>query len=368
MEKSFYDNLAQVSLNGDTLSVDLCKKILESSEIELLPLLNAAYQIRKKYWERDVLIHILDNVQNGFCPEDCHYCAQSKISKAIIERYPFKSYEEIMQEAEQAYKRGAFRHCLVFSGKGPNDQRIAELVKIIKDIKSKYPMEVCVSPGTISPEQAVVLKQAGLNRLNHNINTSKRHYPQICTTHTYMDRLNTIKAAKKVGLQVCSGVIIGMGEDADDIIEMALTLRNINADSIPINFFIPIEGLPLKASKVLSPDFGLRVLCLFRFLNPSADIRIAAGRELHFRNMEVMTLFPCNSLFLNGYLNAMGSSDKKTLRMIKDAGFEIKSEYNIDDLLNHKDIKTIEIDRQINTINLKGKKDLHPSCYNTEAT
>jgi biotin synthase len=329
----FYDNLVEQSLRGDFFPIQTCEDILHADSVELLPLLEAAFTVRKKFWGRSVKIHILNNVQNGLCDQDCQYCAQSRQSQVPIETYPMKSDADIMTEAQKAYEKGAFRYCMVFSGKGISDKRIQHIARLVKEIKQRYPIEVCVSPGIITHEQAKVLKAAGLNRLNHNINTSEALYPRICSTHSYQDRMATLKAAKAVELQICSGVIIGMGEATDDIITMAATLRELQVESIPVNFFMPMKGLPLAHQQALSPTYCLRVLCLFRFLNPKSEIRVAAGREYYLRHMEVMAFYPANSLFLQGYLNAKGANRLKTLQMLKDAHFTIESDKELDDLI-----------------------------------
>ena len=334
MDRSFYNHLAENSIDNNLIADEICRKILVSDDIELLPLLNAAYEVRKKYTGKSVTIHIIDNVQNGLCSQDCRYCAQSKSSQAAITPYALKPDQEILAAAKEAYDSGAFRHCLVFSGSGPSQKRIEHLAGLVKEMKSKFhPMQICVSPGFVNKEQALILKEAGLDRLNHNLNTSERFYPQICSTHDYAKRLETLQAAKETGLQICSGVIIGMGETTEDVLEAAKTLREIKPDSLPVNFFIPIDGIALNQPPDLTPEYCLRVLCLYRFLNPRAEIRIAAGREIHLRSMEVMALYPANSLFMDGYLNTQGSKRVETLRMIKDAGFTIESEKNLDDLL-----------------------------------
>ena len=312
-----------------------CARVLSDTSLEILPLLDAAYQVRKSYFGQEVRVHILNNAQNGHCQEDCHYCAQAKSSKADIEEYGIKSDEEMLQEARTAYSKGASCYCMVFAGRRASQSRIDRLKRILAQIKSEFPgKEICVSTGFVTNEGAVELKQAGLDRLNHNLNTSEAYYPHICTTHTFADRLNTLLAAKSAGLKVCSGMIVGMGEEHADIIDVAKRLRALKAESIPVNLLVPIEGNVLSPQESnLTPDFILRILCLFRFLNPASEIRVAAGRELHLRSMEVMALYPANSLFLQGYLNAKGSSNARTLRMIKDAGFSIKSEIDLDELL-----------------------------------
>jgi biotin synthase len=335
MNKFNYKELRDMAFSEKTLDNKLCEDILTSSEIDLLPLLEAAYEVRQKYWGKKVNVHIINNVQNGGCSQDCSYCVQSKNSHAEIETYSMKSEVQIMKEAKTAYESGAFRHCMVFSGPKPSKSRIDKLVEIIKKIKDTYNIQVCVSPGFVDYDDALTLKKAGLNRLNHNLNTSERYYSSICSSHTFKDRINTIKAAKSAGLEICSGCIIGMGEDEKDIINIAKTLHELKIESIPINFFLPIQGLPLKTQQHLTPEYCLRALCLFRFLNPRAEIRIAAGREVHLRSMQAMALFPANSLFMEGYLNSEGSNAIDTLQMIKDAGFTINSDKRIEEIINN---------------------------------
>ena len=333
IDADFYVSLASDALDGEEISDQRAEQILLDADIEVLPLLNAAYTVRKQYWGKTVQVHILNNAANGKCPEDCSYCTQGKNSSVDIEEYPMKSPAEIMNEARLAYENGAFRYCMVFSGRGPSTTRTDELAQLVRDIKAAYPLEVCVSAGLLDDAKAAVLADAGLDRLNHNLNTSEEHYAEICTTHTYQDRLDTLLAAKRNGIETCSGLIAGMGEPASDLVEIAKTLRRIEAESIPVNFLLPFEGNDLVEPVGLSPEYVLRVLCMFRFTNPAAEIRIAAGREFHLRSMEVMSLYAANSLFLAGYLNAKGAASNRTYEMITDAGFEIVSDFSAGDLV-----------------------------------
>jgi len=362
MDRSFYVDLAHQSLDGQELDNALCTRILGDGSLEILPLLDAAYQVRKKYFGQEVRVHILNNAQNGHCKEDCHYCAQAKSSTADIEEYGMKSDAEMLEEARTAYAKGASCYCMVFAGRQASQSRIDRLKRVLTQIKSEFPnKEICVSTGFVTNEGAVELKQAGLDRLNHNLNTSESHYPNICTTHTFADRLNTLLAAKGAGLKVCSGMIVGMGEENADIIDVAKRLRSLKAESIPVNLLVPIEGnllSPLESN--LTPDFILRTLCLFRFLNPASEIRVAAGRELHLRSLEVMALYPANSLFLQGYLNAKGASNARTLHMIKDAGFSIKSEIDIADLLDEGVLQYDQVSDGSKAL-LKTIKELRPA-------
>ena len=224
------------------------------------------------------------------------------------------------------------------------------LARLIRKIKEDYPLQVCVSAGLLDEEKAQTLRDAGLDRLNHNINTSEKRYGEICTTHTYQDRADTLAAARKAGLQLCSGLIAGMGEEPEELIEIARTLSDVGAESIPVNFLVPIEGNVLVEPKGLNPEYCLRILCLYRFTNPTAELRAAGGREGHLRSMEVMALYPANSLFLDGYLNARGAENSRVLRMIRDAGFDIKSDVPLDDLIDDDVFRIDESERVLKTI------------------
>ena len=351
METTFYRELTDISLSDELFSDATCEKLLTASETELLPLLDAAYRVRKTYFQNEVQLHILNNAQNGYCPEDCGYCAQASTATTDIDAYPLKPDAEILEEAKRAYESGAYRYCIVMSGRGPSPKRVAHLAELIRTVKTHYPIEVCLSAGLIDVASARALKSAGLDRLNHNLNTSETHYPKICSTHTYQDRMETLQAAQTVGLACCSGVIVGMGESTDDIVKVAKALRQLEVASLPVNFFLPISGTQLSefittepnVPTPLTPDYCLRMLCLFRFLNPRAEIRVAAGREHHLRSMEVMALYPANSMFVEGYLNAEGSATSRTLEMIRDAGFTVKTNADTTTQRNLKDAEKRDV-------------------------
>ncbi|MDX1776098.1 MAG: biotin synthase BioB [Desulfobulbales bacterium] len=355
----WYQNLAEAAISGELLPQETCENLLSDNRIELLPLLAAAYQVRKHFHGKEITVHIINNVSNGLCSEDCNYCPQSKDSSAEITTYTEKSAAEIIAEAEHAYRAGAHRYCMVYAGRRPSRQRAERIAGLIENIKARYPIEVCVSAGIMDEESTRLLKRAGLDRLNHNLNTSARQYEKICSTHTFADRLSTLKAARKAGLQVCSGIIAGMGETPEELIELALMLRELEARSIPINYLLPIAGNKLARAQNLSPQYCLRILCLFRFLNPQAEIRTAAGREYHLRSMEVMSLYPANSLFMDGYLNTRGKSRKETLQMIVDAGFTIRSDKSAEELLAQETIPTRK--GNVSIPGLKSDADLHPA-------
>ena len=312
-DRDLYAELARNALAGIAPSEERSLWILDGPDVELLPLLQAAYEPRRQAFGRKVKIHVLNNVQNGLCPEDCGYCSQNKHSKAAIRKYAMKSDEQILAEAEAAAKAGASRYCMVLSGRSPTIERTRRIGNLIREIKSHWPIEVCLSAGLMGDEHAQILSRAGLDRMNHNLNTSERHYPSITESHSYADRVATLQAAKRNGIAACSGLIVGMGEESIDIVDVAFRLREFEVPSIPVNFLIPIEGNQLQHDGSLSPERCLRTLCLMRFINPSAEIRIAGGREGHLRTMQPFSLYPANSLFVEGYLTTRGDARRRDL-------------------------------------------------------
>lgn len=288
MDIQWYQALTEAGIEGKLLEESIYSCLLTDDRVELLSLLDSAFKVRRHFHGKTVTVHIINNVSNGLCSEDCNYCPQSKSSTAEIVEYPEKSKDEILEEAKQAYEAGAYRYCMVYAGRRPSRKRTERIADLVKTIKSQYPIEVCVSAGIMDAESTELLKKAGLDRLNHNLNTSSTQYEKICTTHTFTDRLNTLKAARKADLEVCSGIIAGMGESPGELIELALMLHELEAKSIPINFLLPIAGNKLRTAGNLSPDYCLKILCLFRFINPQAEIRTAAGREYHLRSVEVI--------------------------------------------------------------------------------
>jgi biotin synthase len=319
-----YARLAEQALQDEPPSESEALWILDGEDVALLPLLHAAFAPRERHFGRRVMVHVLNNVQNGLCPEDCGYCSQSRDSEAAIRKYAMKSDEAIYAEAEAAARAGASRYCMVLSGRGPTLAATRRLAEVIRGVKERYPIEVCLSVGLLDEEHARILADAGLDRLNHNLNTSASRYPEICSTHTYEDRVRTLGAAKKCGIETCSGLIIGMGEQSADILEVALHLRELEVPSIPVNFLIPIDGNPVQNDGSLDPERCLRALCLMRLVNPRAEIRVAGGREGHLRHLGALALWPANSLFVEGYLTTRGDDVDETYRMIRDAGFEVE--------------------------------------------
>ena len=318
-----YATLAECALRDEPPTLEEARWILDGSDVALLPLLEAAAAPRRRHFGNKVMVHFLNNVQNGLCPEDCGYCSQNRDSKATIKKYAMKGEAEILAEAEHAARAGATRYCMVLSGRGPSLEATRELAAIVREVKARWPIEVCLSVGLLGEEHARILADAGLDRLNHNLNTSEAHYEQVCTTHTFADRVQTLLAAKTCGIELCSGLILGMGERSDDVVDVAFKLRELEVPSIPVNFLVPIEGNQLVSDGSLTPRRCLRALALMRLVNPRAEIRACGGREGHLRSLNPLALWPANSLFVEGYTTTRGEGIIETYRMIREAGFEV---------------------------------------------
>jgi biotin synthase len=317
--------LADKAIAGQVLSHEDCLNILHCPDQHILALLDAAYQVRYHFCGRRVHLHMLINAKSGLCPEDCHYCSQSKISTADIEKYPLVSQQKLLEGAKRAKASRSLRYCIAISTRGATDREIDYISSAVRRIKQEVDIRICCTVGIISQEKARRLYEAGVEQLNHNLNTSERYYPEICTTHTYQDRVNTLLAARGAGLKLCTGAIFGQGETEADIIDVAFALRELHPQSIPVNFLLAIPGTPLAHMKnTLKPYACLRILCLMRFLNPSQEIRVSAGREVHLRSLQPLALYPANSVFVSGYLTTPGQDYKETWQMIEDLGFELE--------------------------------------------
>lgn len=302
-------------------------KILNTPDEEMDQLIAEAEKLRRKYKGDNVGIHILTNARSGNCSQDCAYCAQSCRSNADIDKYRWVSDEKLFKDNDFVNKNHLARHCIGLSGMKFTDDEILELAERIKTMKATG-THLCCSIGFLTEKQARILKDAGLNRINHNLNTSRSYYSHICSTHTFDQRVKNIKMLQSIGFEICSGGIIGMGESKEDIVDMLLELKEINPEAIPINFLLPIKGTPFENvdTSILTPNYCLKVLCLARLLVPQADIRCAAGREIYFRGDEKRLLSVVNSIFASGYLTEDGQGIKDTIKAITDAGFTYEIE------------------------------------------
>ena len=298
--------------------------ILNLKNDELPELLNIVYVLRKKYKGNRVGVQLLTNARSGNCSQNCAYCAQSIVSKADIKKYTLVSSEKILGDGNLVLNKNLARHCLGLSGIRFSDAEINEFANEIIKLKKETQTPICCSIGLLTLEQAKKLKDAGVDRINHNLNTSERFYPYICTTHTYKERVDNIKMLQSIGFEICCGGIIGLGEDKTDIVDMLFSIREINPQSVPVNFLIPIKGTPLENSDTahLTAEYCLKILCLARLLLPKSDIRCAAGREVYLKGREKELFCVVDSIFASGYLTAAGDGIDETIKIIKDTGFE----------------------------------------------
>ncbi|MCY9288347.1 biotin synthase BioB [Bacillus haynesii] len=317
--------LADRVLDGGEVTEKEALSILECPDDEVLLLMHAAFQIRKRYYEKKVKLNMIMNAKSGLCPENCGYCSQSSISKAPIDSYRMVDKTTLLEGAKRAHDLNIGTYCIVASGRGPSNREVDQVVGAVKEIKETYGLKVCACLGLLKPEQAERLKEAGVDRYNHNINTSKSNHSNITTSHTYDDRVNTVETAKKSGMSPCSGVIVGMKETKQDVVDMAKSLKALDADSIPVNFLHAIDGTPLEGVNELNPLYCLKVLALFRFINPTKEIRISGGREVNLRSLQPLGLYAANSIFVGDYLTTAGQNETEDHKMLHDLGFEVES-------------------------------------------
>lgn len=299
--------------------------VLATSDDELLDVVAAAGRVRRKWFGRRVKLNYLVNLKSGLCPEDCSYCSQRLGSETGILKYTWLKPEDASKAAAAGVAGGAKRVCLVASGRGPTDRDIDRVSKTIEAIKEQNEgVEVCACLGLLSEGQAERLRDAGVHAYNNNLNTSEATYADITTTHTYADRVDTVRKTQEAGMSACSGLISGMGETDEDLVDVVFSLRELDVDSVPVNFLIPFEGTPLAKEWNLTPQRALRILAMVRFVHPDVEVRLAGGREIHLRSLQPLALHLANSIFLGDYLTSEGQEGRADLAMIADAGFEVE--------------------------------------------
>lgn len=319
----YWQSLAEQVLADEPISREQAEEVLASDNDALLDLVAAAYRLRHRYFGKTVQLYFLVNAKSGLCPEDCGYCSQSKLSSAPIDKYRMLSVDQLLDGARMAAQRDSKTYCIVISGRAPSERELKAVEMVVPRVKEEFNLKICACLGLLTPENAARLKACGVDRVNHNLNTSEEHYGEICSTHTYADRMETLKNVRSAGLELCSGGIVGMGESPQDLVSMALELRELQVESIPLNFLHAIEGTPLGQQTALTPQDCLRALCMMRFVNPKSELRIAGGREKHLRSLQPLSLYVANSIFVGDYLTTKGQPPEADYQMIADLGFEI---------------------------------------------
>lgn len=318
------NKLADDIIAGRSITPEEALTVLQLPDAETLALVAAAGRVRRHHFGTTMKVNYLVNLKSGLCPEDCFYCSQRLGSQADILKYRWLKNEDAVAAAKAGIAGGAKRVCLVASGRGPSNRDVDKVAEIIGEIKAEHPdVEICACLGQLKTGQPERLAAAGADAYNHNLNTAESHYDNICTTHSYQDRTETVQHAREHGLSACSGLIAGMGESDEQLVEVAFELREIGADSVPVNFLMPFDGTPLAGHADLSPQRCLRILAMMRFVHPDSEVRVAAGREQHLRSLQPLSLEICNSLFLGDYLTSEGQAGAKDLAMIADYGFTV---------------------------------------------
>jgi biotin synthase len=316
--------LAKKSLSDGGISRSEALAVLGAGPDALPSLLDAAFTVRRRFWGRGVNLHVLSNAKSGMCRENCAFCSQAIGAYSGVDRYGMMSVDELVAGAHAAHAKEAVKFCMVTATRGPSEDEMSVICDAARRIKKDLSIHLCASLGLLTRDQAHRLKEAGIDRFNHNLESSSRYYPEICQTHTWEDRVQTIRFAKEAGMEACCGGIMGMGETLEDRVELALTLREIEVESIPVNFLDPRPGTPLVNMERIAPVDALLSLCMMRLVNPSRDIRVAGGREVCLRSMQPLALYPANSMFTEGYLTTPGQGEHQDLEMIRDAGFFVR--------------------------------------------
>lgn len=318
----FISQLGNKVMEGGEISIEEAEQLGKIEDCDVPFLLAMADKIRARFIGDEVDLCAIVNGRSGRCTENCKYCAQSKYHDTNVAVYPFLPIQDILAKAKEAEAGGANRFAIVTSGKGmEGDQEFPKILAAIERILAETSLKVCCSLGALTLESATALKQAGVSRYHHNIETSRRNYAKICTTHTYDDRLATIKIAHEAGLEVCSGGILGMDESMSDRIAMAFDLKKAGVHSVPLNLLNPIKGTAFEGKAPLPPVEILKSFAIFRFILPRCGIRTAGGREVNLRDLQGTALMGgISGMLVGGYLTTGGRKYADDLKMIADLG------------------------------------------------
>lgn len=290
----------------------------------LLELCGSADKIRKYFCSDQFDICTIINARSGSCSENCKFCAQSAHNHTCAATYPLLSKEEILAQAKINHEQGVLRYSIVTSGKRLSDAEVDLMCEVVREIKEKIGISVCVSFGLLNEQQFRKLKEAGVTRVHNNLETSRRNFQNICTTHKFDDKIQAIRAAQAAGLSVCSGGIMGLGETAEDRIDMALTLRELGVLSIPVNMLNPIPGTPFENNERLTPEDMQRIVAVYRFILPQASIRLAGGRGLMPDKGKSCFTSGANAAISGDMLTTAGITTKTDMALLKELGYEVK--------------------------------------------
>jgi len=307
--------------SGEAVTKEEALRLLEAPLDELTA---AANEIREHFNDNTFDMCTIINGKCGKCSEDCKYCAQSAhYHTACEDSYPLLSTEELLEQAKYNDKRGVLRYSIVTSGRALSDEEVDKACESIRAIRTETNISVCVSFGLLNEDQFRRLKEAGASRVHCNLETSRRYFPTVCTTHTHDEKIETLKAAKRAGLSICSGGIMGLGETMEDRIDMAFSLHELEIRSIPINFLQPIKGTPLEDMQPLSEEEILRSIAVFRYINPDAYVRLAAGRNRMAESGKKAFCSGANAAITGDMLTTSGNQIADDVEMLSAMGFDL---------------------------------------------
>lgn len=324
MDSQFILNCQNKVLSGQNLSENELARLINTSDLRSLS--DAANTITRTFQGNKVDVEQLANIKKNYCSEDCVFCGQSAFFNTGIDSYQLLPAEEIVSMAKKALEEGAESYCLVAAWREPSDAEFVKVCDIISQIRAKVGISLECSLGFLTPHQARKLKEIGVKRYNHNLETARSKFPQICTTHTYQDRIDTLHIAREAGLELCTGGIIGMGETREQRLELIADLARLKPEEVTINLLVAIPGTPLELQTPISFEEILRVFAVTRFALPRSIIKISGGREVHLEDSgEELLLSGANGIISAGYLTLNGNSMNKDLEMIKKINLEAKA-------------------------------------------
>lgn len=323
---SFFDRIREEAMSGGGIGPEDALAVLRLPREDLWRLLDVTDAVRRAFKGEAIRLCSIVNAKSGLCSEDCSFCSQSRRSKAEIERYPLIAPDRIVAAAREAKARGAREFSIVASGLSMRNRRELERVgDAIERIRGEVGLETCVSLGVLSAEAIGYLLSRGLRSVHHNLETSRRFFPSVCTTHDYEEDIRAVRAAKAAGAWVCCGGIFGIGESEEDRVTLAMELRELDVDSIPLNFLNPIPGTPLEGTRLLTPIECLKIIAMMRLCHPAREIIVCGGREVNLRDLQaLMFAAGATGTMAGNYLTTAGRPAEDDVRMIADLGLSVR--------------------------------------------
>lgn len=323
----FWSRVRQDAMGGEGIRATDALAVVAVPRADLWRLLDLTEGVRRRFLGDAIRLCSIVNAKSGLCSEDCSFCSQSVRSRADIRKYPLIDDEEMVRAATEAKKRGAREFSIVASGLAMRDrEELSRVGRAVERIRTEVGIETCVSLGALSAGDVADLLARGLRAVHHNLETSRSFFPSVCTTHDYEEDVRAVRAAKEAGAWVCCGGIFGIGETAADRVELAMTLKELEVDSIPINFLNPVPGTPVEGRRDLTPFDCIRIIAMMRLVHPRREIIVCGGREANLRDLQsLMFAAGASGTMAGNYLTTAGRPAEDDVRMIRDLGLSVRS-------------------------------------------